>query len=192
MRVKTEIKQEDFDSLLGWFSPDLEEAGRKYEKIRHGLINYFRFRGCSDPEHLADETINRVALKLSRRDFTDDFKIAAYFYAFAAKVNLEDHKKRSRFVSEVEKLGSFAVEDEQDAANNRRTVCMESCLAAHPAEEKMILLKYYGFEAGERSERRRLLAKEHEINLTNLQTKISRLKKILRECLRRCLNGEKM
>ncbi len=44
--IKTSVlTQEDFDALLKWFSPNREEAGGKYEKIREGLIRYFHSRG---------------------------------------------------------------------------------------------------------------------------------------------------
>ena len=64
MKKHSEITQKDFEGLLDWLAPDREEAGKKYEEIRDGLIRFFRFKGCNDPEFLADETINRVASKI--------------------------------------------------------------------------------------------------------------------------------
>ena len=52
--------------LLEWLDPNLDLAGEKYEEIRRGLIKIFGYRGCSDAEGLADETINRVARAASR------------------------------------------------------------------------------------------------------------------------------
>jgi DNA-directed RNA polymerase specialized sigma24 family protein len=186
MRKKTEITQEDFDGLLGRLGSDAEEAGKKYEEIRAGLINYFYYRGCFDPESLADETINRVAAKLPGVQFDENFKFASYFYSFAAKIYLEDYKKRKRFVSEHEELVFLPPEEETSPG----TVCLESCLAKHPPEERTLLIKYYGFGKSERAEQRKLLAAAHKINILFLHTKISRLKKVLRGCLTECL-GEK-
>ena len=187
MRKKTEITQEDFDGLLGWLASDAEEAGKKYEEIRRGLINYFYYRGCLDAEGLADETINRVAAKLAGTHFDENFKLANYFYSFAAKIYLEDYKKSKRFVSEYENLQVLPPVEE----SNPGLVCLESCLAKHPDHERKLLIKYYGFGKSERAEQRKLLAAAHKINVLFLHTKISRLKKILRACLKNCLDGKK-
>ena len=58
------LSQEDFDALLAWLDPEREQAGLKYEQIRGSLIKIFTGRGCTDPEELADETINRVTAKI--------------------------------------------------------------------------------------------------------------------------------
>ena len=65
MKYSYDLGQKQFDALLAIFSQDREEAGQKYEHIRHGLIRYFDVKGCNDPQGLADETINRGAVKLS-------------------------------------------------------------------------------------------------------------------------------
>ena len=186
MRIKSEITQEDFEGLLGCLSSDTEEAGRKYEEIRAGLIKYFCYRGCPDAESLADETINRVAAKLSGTKFDENFKLASYFYSFASKIYLEEHKKRKKLVFEYKDLAVYPPAEE----NNPRVVCLEVCLAERPAEERSLLIKYYGFGKSERTQERRLLAAEQKISILFLHTKISRLKKVLRECLRKCLDGK--
>jgi len=188
MRKKSEITQEDFEGLLGWLSSDTEEAGRKYEEIRAGLINYFYYRGCPDAESLADETINRVAAKLAGTKFDENFKLASYFYSFASKIYLEDYKQRKKLVFEYEDLAVYPPSEE----NNPRVDCLKVCLAKRPAEERSLIIKYYGFGKSERAEERRLLAAEQKINILFLHTKISRLKKVLRECLRKCLDGKKI
>ncbi len=187
MRKKTEITQEDFDGLLGWLASDAEEAGRKYETVRAGLINYFYYRGCADAEDLADETINRVATKINGTKFDENFKVNSYFYSFASKIYLEDYKQRKRFVSEPEDLAVLPPEEEY----NPGAACLEDCLSKHPPEERSLLIKYYGFGKSERAEQRKRLAAEQKINILFLHTKISRLKKVLRECLRKCLDGKK-
>ena len=50
--------------MLAWLDSDRERAGQKYEEIRCGLIKIFVCQGCTDPEGLADETINRVIRKI--------------------------------------------------------------------------------------------------------------------------------
>jgi DNA-directed RNA polymerase specialized sigma24 family protein len=193
MREKTEITQEDFDSLLGWLSRDAQEAGKKYEQIRTGLINYFHYRGCPDAEGLADETINRVAGKLPTAQKDENFKLANYFYSFAAKIYLEDFKKRKRLVSGFDGL-EFMPSDSGQACEEAGAgvTCMQRCLAKHPNSERVLLLKYYGFDKTDRAERRKRLADEEKMSIHLLQTKVSRLKKILRDCLRKCMHDKKV
>ena len=100
MKKDLTLTQEDFDSLLGWLSSDRDEAGVLYEKIREGLIRFFRFRGCDDPSTLADETINRVALKVNTFDSAKDVKTITYFYGFASNVFF-------RVFADEQKTGSF-------------------------------------------------------------------------------------
>ena len=90
MNNNSTLEQEDFDQLLRWLSTDREEAGKKYELVREGLIRFFRYKGCHDSESLADETINRVASKVSTLDTTQNFKTITYFYGFAANILLEN------------------------------------------------------------------------------------------------------
>jgi len=190
MRKKTPISQEDFDNLLRWFSPDADEAGKKYEEIRVGLIKYFSYRGCPESESLADETINRVAKKQSEFNLEKDFKLITYFYSFASKIYLEDYSERKRNTEKIDKLKaqyrrSVLLEPKISPAG----VCLEKCLADRSAEERRFIRKYYSFEKSEKSEARRRMAEDLEINMQLLHTKISRLKKNLRECLKKCLNN---
>ena len=66
------LTKEAFDALLGWLDPNREVAGQKYEVIRRRLITIFSCRGCAEAEDLADETINRVASKLSAINWSDE------------------------------------------------------------------------------------------------------------------------
>ena len=189
MRKNTEITGEDFKNLLGCFSSDTEEAARKYEEIRRGLIDFFYYRGATDGESLADETINRVAKKLPTANFSENFKPAAYFYSFAAKIHLEDRRERLKIAVNIEEIESLAGPDNKlDEKDSAGAVCLEKCLAEHSPDESKILLRYYGFERNERTQARRSLAEENRINIGLLHTKISRLKKTLRGCLKKCLN----
>jgi DNA-directed RNA polymerase specialized sigma24 family protein len=188
MHEKTEITREDLVGLLGRLADDANEAAKKYEEVRRGLINFFLFRGCSDSEYLADETITRVAAKLQVIETDEKFKFDDYFYSFANRIYLEEYRKRKKFVPVYDITGMTAPEKESDSD----VFCMQKCLAKHPPDERTLLIKYYNFEKSGRAERRRRLAAELETDITSLQTKISRLRKILRECLKICLDKKKL
>ena len=190
--MNSEITSKDFNNLLDRFSSDAEEAGKKYEQIREGLIKYFYYRGCLDPETLADETINRVAAKLSGIRFDEKFVLANYFYSFAANIYLEDCRERKKYVlienENLEFLG--ADEGAPEEKNNVLQACMEKCLAGCAPSESSLLMKYYGFGRDERAEQRKILAAKQSISVEFLHTKVSRLRKSLRVCLKKCMIGK--
>jgi DNA-directed RNA polymerase specialized sigma24 family protein len=193
MRTKTEITQEDLARLLGWLAPDEDEAAQKYEEIRKGLIKFFYFRGCADPETLADETFNRVSVKIAAVEFDGNVKQITYFYSFASKIFLEDLTERKKIAAKSKQIVlKFEKKDKLDKPNNPGSVCLETCLKKHPPQERQILLRYYSFRKNEKTEMRKKLADEQGINLEYLHTKISRLRKTVGDCLRKCLNEVKV
>ena len=189
MKKDFSLTQNDFDALLGWLSADREEAGVLYEKVREGLIRFFRFRGCTDPHTLADETINRVALKVSTFDASKNVKTITYFYGFAANILLEySRTKRSKEVS-LESENFAALSDSylpEDLANAEHA-CLENCLAKLTREENALVLGYYGKEKSEKFELRKKLAEDLNLKMPALHTKVFRLRSVLRDCIEKCL-----
>src|SRR5829696_6063126 len=80
------ITQAQFNFLLSWLDPDPSRAGEKYEAIRRKLITFFTARRCLQAEELADETINRVALKAHEVAPGYVGNPSLYFYGVARKV----------------------------------------------------------------------------------------------------------
>src|SRR5215471_13414988 len=53
-----------FEGLLGALDADRDRAAEEYERLRTRLIGLLRWWGASQPEDLADETLDRVARKI--------------------------------------------------------------------------------------------------------------------------------
>ena len=88
------LTQDDFDCMLNWLDPDRTKAGEKYEQIRNGLIDIFNYKGCINPEELADEAIDRVARRVNEIKDSyvgDPFR---YFYGVGKKISMEYLKRR--------------------------------------------------------------------------------------------------
>ena len=188
MKKDFTLTQEDFDALLGWLSANREEAGRQYEMIREGLIRFFRFRGCADPHTLADETINRVARKVSTFDSSKNVKTITYFYGFASNVYLEYVRTaKSREVQvEPEYLSSprsFITAD----SSHVECDCLEKCLTKLPKEESRLVIQYYGQDRSEKFARRKKMAEGLNLKMPALHTRVHRIKNVLRECIKECL-----
>ena len=191
MNIKSQITQEDFENLLVKFAPDREEAGLRYEKVRQGLMRYFRFRGCDDPETLADETINRVAKKLTVLEQQETLKLVPYFYSFAARIYLEERKEKARKGAlPLDELDPPAPQtSEQTERKERESRCLERCLAGLKAEDRALIVEYYSREKIEKLRLRAELAERLNVKLPALHTRVHRLRGSLRECLEKCLDA---
>ncbi len=194
MKKDFTLTQEDFDALLGWLSANRDEAGVLYEKIREGLVRFFRFRGCADPHVLADETINRVALKVSTFDNSKNVKTITYFYGFASNVYLEySRTTRKREISwESEE---FPVPRNFKMLNDNSDVecsCLEDCLKKLPPDESTLVVEYYGKDKSEKFELRRKLAEAMNLKMPALHTRVFRIRGVLRECIEECLENNSL
>jgi DNA-directed RNA polymerase specialized sigma24 family protein len=189
MSKNSTLDQNEFDELLNWLSPNREEAGEKYESIRAGLIRFFSFKGCGNAEDLTDETINRVARKLSKLDLTTGFQPISFFYGFASKIYLEYRKKvqqsqvefKPNIHSDLKKTGQTEkiIED--------RHQCLDKCLEQVSPQDKNLAIQYFSKEKSAKFEHRRNLAAEMGLSINTMQVRIYRLKSVLRDCVENCL-----
>lgn len=177
------LTQESFDRLLTWLHPDREAAGRIYEDIRSKLIKCFRAHGCSAPEDLADETINRVARKSS--DFVHRYvgDPARYFYCVAHYVHLEHLRKDVEAVELTEDLPMQI--DREDVEPEYE--CLERCMEHLPARNRELVSKYYQGEKRIKIELRKQLASKLNINLPTLRLQAQRIRAKLKKCIQECL-----
>ena len=189
MKKDFALTQQDFDAFLGWLSADRDEAGVLYERIREGLIRFFRFRGCADPSSLADETINRVALKVSTFDESQNVKKITYFYGFAANVFREHTRAaQNREVSlEAEDFSPLHNLRSASDAPHAESDCLEDCLMKLPREESALVIDYYAKDKSEKFESRRKLANALNLKMPALHTKVFRIRNVLRGCVEKCL-----
>lgn len=189
MKKEFSLTQKDFDGLLGWLSDDREEAGRQYEKIRDGLTRFFRFRGCPDPEMLADETINRVAVKVDSLDNSKGVKTISIFYGFASHIFMEyrrDVRNRDVSLSEIN-LPEKPTINFSDEAKTDEYDCLEKCLAKLSDDDKKLVINYYSKDKIEKFELRKILAETLHISSNTLYTRVYRIKAALRNCIEKCL-----
>jgi hypothetical protein len=81
------VSKDPFDSLLIFLNPDSDKAEKLYGEIRLKLIRFFETQSCSSCEELADETIQRVAIKISKGVEVSVVNSYAYFRGVA----LQEH-----------------------------------------------------------------------------------------------------
>ena len=173
------MSHESFEALLCWLDPDREQAGKKYEQIRTGLINFFTGRGHCEAEDLADETINRVISRLHEVSNQVTGERSRYFFGVARKVQLEYLRKKFPQALPETNTDSARVELEYR--------CLEDCMAKLSRENRELVLRYYEADGREKIEKRKLLAEELGIAPNALRIRAYRIRAALQKCLEQCV-----
>ena len=187
MKNSYELGQDQFDALLGLFSADRDEAGEKYEQIRRGLVRFFQFKGCQDPDTLADDTINRVALKAADFDPSKNIKPVSYVYGFASNVFLEHRRTANRETSLGETQFRSPENNKNDEPDDMKTGCLNECLEKLPFDDRTLIVDYYSLEGRKKIELRREMCERFECSATALHTKVFRMRAGLRGCITECV-----
>ena|SRR5215510_5244211 len=180
MNPEWSLTREAFDKLLGWLSPDREEAGRKYEDIRRRLIRLFNCRGCDAPEELTDKTINRVIRIIEpkeKEDYSGDPILL--FFGVARNVYREWRRRK--------KLNPPDFPVPQPNTREQELDCLEGCVEQLPQRERSIITRYYLQERGEKIRERQMIAAELGLQINALRIQTCRIRKVLRNCISTCM-----
>lgn len=192
MKIHDEVAKENFDKLLDWLSPDRDEAGVRFEQIREGLIRFFRLKGSHEPELLADESMNRVINRIDTLDLTTGANPTSLFYGFAANVFLEyfrTEKMRTVQLNEAFERNSFR---HTHVTTDLDIDCLHKCLNGLTGIDGRLIIEYYSEERKAKFEVRQKIAKQNEMAMGTLHTKIHRIKGVLRPCVEKCMNEKRM
>ncbi|MEK6279565.1 MAG: hypothetical protein AABN95_04355 [Acidobacteriota bacterium] len=174
--------QEAFDELLAWLDPDREKAAEKYERIRLRLIKIFACHGCSEPERLADETIDRVMSKTEWlvENYVGDPTL--YFCGVARNVVKEDVRGRVNPATPPP-----MPEVVEGNGGQREYDCLDQCMQKLPENHRHIVLAYYQDEGRAKIVGRSKLAAELGITLRALRLRTYHIRLQLRACMEVCL-----
>ena len=178
------ITQEQFDSLLSWLDADRELAGRKYETIRSGLIRIFISKGLTDAEDLADETINRVMLRLPSIRKNYQGEPACYFHGVAKNIIRECRHRREFATGVVDGRVEAQVDIEEHD-------CLGHCLNCLSVSKRNLILEYYLYEGHSKIEHRKRMARQLKITLGAVRNRAFQIRLNLENCMRRCALREK-
>lgn len=178
-------ESEEFEALLGWLSEDREQAGAEYNKIRAGLIRFFRFKGCSDPVSLADETLNRVAKRITSFDESNNAKKSTIIYGFAKNIFLEDRRNRTKIEKKLKDFEFY--QTSFDELKELRFECMEECLVMVSKEDREQFIEFYAQENAQNSDARRQIAERFGLEMNALYVRIFRMRAKLAKCIEKCV-----
>ena len=174
------VTQQQFDLLLAWLGPDRDSAGRKYETIHSGLVRIFVSKGFSDAEDLADETINRVMVRLP--DIKADYfgEPACYFHGVARNVIRENYRRKEVATGMIEgRAHPKPVEGEEHD-------CLGHCLNRLPPSKRDLILDYYLYEGHDKVEHHKQMAGQLKISEGAIRSRAFQIRLSLERCMRQC------
>ena len=189
MKKERDPTPEELEKLLAWLDSDRDEAGRKYKTIQCRLIRIFISRGCIDAEMLADEVMNRVAVRIDEIVKTYEGDPARCFQGFAEKICLEyfrDLKRRSDVDPpsyDVNNKNELERQREREQEDNCLNRCMDELVIA----DNELFRRYFQDEKRAKIDARKKLAAELQLTANALRIKAHRIRLRLRRCMEACL-----
>ncbi len=184
-RRKWVLTQEAFDKLLDTLAPDMESAGKKYLEIRGNLTRFFEWRGCPFPEEHADETINRVAKRISEGE--EILNPTAYFLGAARMLLLEIHKEQAKQRQALSELAYVEDVPYEFEDVEPRVQCLERCLGTLSPQNRELILQYYQGDKGAKIENRKKLLARFNVPINTLRMRALRIREKLMVCVENCL-----
>ncbi|MFI4943207.1 MAG: hypothetical protein ACHP85_08085 [Burkholderiales bacterium] len=181
------LRSEQLEALLQRLGPDREQAGVRYEQLRRSLITVFGYRGCSGPDELADETLDRAGRRLLEMGTAFEGNDPTRFvFGVAANVARESYKRRPTLplpeTWEVPDRPAVGLEDDE-----LRERCLDQCLERLEDSERSLVLGYYEGEKSAKIRHRSTLASEQGVSPNALRLRIHRITTRLRECVFECV-----
>ncbi|HEY0347757.1 MAG TPA: hypothetical protein VGC60_06335 [Pyrinomonadaceae bacterium] len=176
-----ELGQQDFDRLLSWLDADRERAGFLYEQIRWRLVTILAARGCPLAEELADETIDRVARRVTDIHETYRGDKALYFLGVMNNVHHEYLRRPPppRLIQP----------DEDVEAREEVHLCLDNCLAQLAPYSRQLIERYYAENKQAKIDLRKVIAREMGIKASSLRLRALRIREKLQTCIARCLHN---
>ena len=186
-RDKWALTPESFNRLLSWLHHDREQAGLKYEEIHVALIRRFRQLGCSDPEELANLTIDRVAEKLPKIIDTYEGDPEPYFFSVAWYIYKECLRRPIILSLARLDFGDPETDSEDTSEKEMLDSCLRHCLDQQDKDSRDMILEYYRGDRQVKIQTRKALAERLGIELPNLRLKAQRVRSKLKKCILDCM-----
>ena len=178
--------------LLEWLDDGIESNGERYLEMHRKLVSYFDRRNRFSADELADETLRRVARTLEESSVIVTRPPARYCYVIARFVLLEDIRRGRRQVPFDELQSGVAAEHAGQAGSEdglpieeHRFDCLDRCLAGLRAEERELIVEYYGGARRRGAEHRSQMAQRMGITKNALCIRATRIRERLMNCVAR-------
>ena len=179
MKKERDPTPEELEKLLAWFDSDRERAAVKFQSTNERLIRVFASRGCVDADALADEVMNRVAVRIDTviMKYPDPVRCCL---GFVDNVYHEWYRDQCRNASAKPPPTPRPAEELE-----REDECLRQCLETVTRPDRDLFERY--FQSDKPMEVRKKLALELVLTANALRIRAFKIRKKLRQCLVECL-----
>jgi DNA-directed RNA polymerase specialized sigma24 family protein len=185
--TKWEFTATALERLLARLDADADRAAEAYEALRLTLTRFFDWRGAHFPDECADEAINRLARRLDEGAEVDDPR--GYALGIARMVLMERSRSPQLRQDELDEQTPAPVPVSTGEPPHLHD-CLDTCLAALPAESRTLILEYYQDQRRLKIDRRVRLASELGLTAQALRSRAQRVRDRLERCVRGCSGGQ--
>ncbi len=177
---------EALDELLASFSPDREEAGKRYVLAREKLIHYFERRSVVDADRYADEALDRTMRRINEGTKIDN--LMPYLLTVASYVTLEIKKEEGKSRQSMRTMKTSISPPVIDPPEESPWwTCFDECLDRLPENKRTMIVEYYEEEAHAKIELHKKMAERLGIPLNALRIRVHRIRAEVEVCVRNCL-----
>lgn len=173
------LDRDSLDRLLEAFHPDREKASHAYVALRERLTRFFEWNQVDIPQELADETLDRLARRLSleQHEIYDPVEFAG---GIARLLLREYWRKKDRqemaLAAMAESSSDLATRQVEAAREEERIATLELCLQALPASSRALIEAYYTGSGGAQIQQRQRLAEAYGISTNALRNRVMRIR----------------
>jgi DNA-directed RNA polymerase specialized sigma24 family protein len=187
-----EVDRDRWEKLLAFLEATHPRcAGTAYEALRGKLVRFFRFKGSTQPEELADVTFDRMARKLVNEPDIQIPNPTNYMMGVARLVWLETIKRESSQRIKLNNYNATGDEDDSHAREQEQNMAiLERVLAELDPEERDLLLRYYRGLGQDRIQGRQSMLREMGIKSGLLRARIHRLRLRLEKRVEQILSAD--
>jgi DNA-directed RNA polymerase specialized sigma24 family protein len=178
---------EAFQHLLSSLDSDPLRAGEKYEGLRRRLINFFLSRRGQHAEESADETLDRLGRRLAEGERIHE--LGRFAYGVARRVHSEDLRRLRRRRRALQALAGSAPEAGSAFESDVGVECIRQCIEELDVEDRRFIVEYYDGSGRDLQQGRKELADRLGITPSALRLRSYRLRRLLEESVRKCLQG---
>jgi hypothetical protein len=187
----------DLNRLLLRLDSDPASAWEKYRGLRCRLVKFFEWNQCAFPEELADDVLDRVALKPVEEKIRD---VAEFAIGVARNVRFEVQKRILRETHIADWPGG---EESLPEPRNRedeivsgldhrgRLDFLRQCLEKLKAEDRTLAVEYYSADEEKQKVHRQKLAIAAGVTMIALRVRANRLREKLEECVSSSLEARR-
>jgi DNA-directed RNA polymerase specialized sigma24 family protein len=173
--------------LLARLGTDADRAAEAYERLREKLIRFFLARSNAEAEELADATLDRLGQRLAEGEAVQD--VGRYAYGVARFVALQSTRRRQRRFDLLTRAAHSLEPGRPNNHSDPRFECLRRCWDRLGAEERRLLVEYYGEDGRALQTARRTLSQHLDIAPGALRVRVFRIRRQVEECAHHCLGA---